>query len=370
MREPIGQPEYDWDATGAPPVFRSSAQGVLLALLVLLVLWSVSADAAPAPRAKGDAASLYHNYCSVCHGDRGDGRSRAAASLSTPPANFTNPQAAQALTIERMFDAVKNGRPGTAMAGWKTQLTDEQIMALVRYVRDTFMQPAVSPAVNRGRALYGTHCAGCHGQHGQGGAVQAAGTSVAVPGFRSPQAADRLTREAMIRTVTNGRPGTAMAGFGGRLAREDIEAVVEFVRASFMLPPVPAVSGTSAHGPAAAAGAGVDMRQPLPGGLKGDPARGRALYMANCVACHGAAGDGNGPRAYFINPKPRVLTDAAARARFNRPALYAAIAEGRLRSEMPAWNKVLTQQEIADVVEFVFESFIRPAGRVPARESG
>ncbi len=47
------------------------------------------------------------------------------------------------------------------------------------------------------------------------------------------------------------------------------------------------------------------------------------------------------------------------RARFNRVALYAAISEGRLGSEMPAWNKVATPQQMADVAEYVFQRFVQ-----------
>jgi mono/diheme cytochrome c family protein len=61
-----------------------------------------------------------------------------------------------------------------------------------------------------------------------------------------------------------------------------------------------------------------------------------------------------------------VLVDASARAQFNRPALYAAIAQGRVGTEMPAWDKVLTPQEIANVAEFVFREFIRMDGAAPA----
>jgi len=32
---------------------------------------------------------------------------------------------------------------------------------------------------------------------------------------------------------------------------------------------------------------------------------GRKLYMVHCLHCHGVAGDGNGPTARFLNPKPR-----------------------------------------------------------------
>src|SRR5262245_16489720 len=32
---------------------------------------------------------------------------------------------------------------------------------------------------------------------------------------------------------------------------------------------------------------------------------GRSLYMTHCVHCHGVAGDGNGPTARFLSPRPR-----------------------------------------------------------------
>lgn len=37
-------------------------------------------------------------------------------------------------------------------------------------------------------------------------------------------------------------------------------------------------------------------------------ARGKALYMTTCVACHGPAGKGDGPAAAAFNPKPRNFT--------------------------------------------------------------
>lgn len=329
---------------------------------------SLAAHAAPSTRGKQDPASIYHNYCSVCHGDRGDGRSRATASLSTPPRSFTTPEAARALTREGLFEVVKNGRPGTAMVGWKTQLNDEQIGALVSYIQETFLKPAASPLVQRGRSVYRTNCVSCHGDQGQGARPAGAATMRPPPDLRSPKAALDLTRERMIATVTHGKAGTAMAAFGKTLPNADIEAVVDFVRAAIMMPASPAISGTSAHGARPPAAAGADMSLPFPHKLSGDARKGRAFYLANCATCHGGTGDGKGPRAYFINPKPRVLTEAGARAQFNRPALYAAVADGRLGTEMPAWDKVLNAQEIANVAEFVFQEFIRPREARQARD--
>ena len=102
------------------------------------------------------------------------------------------------------------------------------------------------------------------------------------------------------------------------------------------------------------------MAAAMPKGLEGDAARGARFYDANCATCHGVNGDGKGPRAYFIRPVPRNFLEPAARASLNRPALFAATALGRNGTEMPAWDKVVDAQQIADVSEYVFGAFIRP----------
>lgn len=248
------------------------------ALVALLALGAAPALAAPEP------AVLYHNYCSVCHGDKGDGRSRATGALSTVPRDFTSADSRRELSRERIATAIAHGRPGTAMVGWKTQLSDNDIDRLAEHVYNRYVM-------------------------GQGGS----GQSAAISGTQA---------------------------HGGREA--DAPA-------------------TPVHTPVR-----VDMTAGLPNGLKGDLKRGGAFYMANCATCHGARGDGAGPRAYFINPKPRNFLDEASRARFNRVALYAAVSEGRLGSEMPAWNKVSTPQQIADVAEFVFQRFVQGKAVVSA----
>lgn len=107
-----------------------------------------------------------------------------------------------------------------------------------------------------------------------------------------------------------------------------------------------------------AAPAIADMSLPMPLGLKGDPIKGDAFFMKNCFTCHGVKGDGNGPRAYFITPPPRNFLLDTSRQRLNRPVLFEAITNGRLGTNMPAWGKVLDNQEIANVAEFVFQNFI------------
>ncbi len=239
-----------------PATFHEEVRTMRVLALALLLWFSCtgmhSADA--------DTAQLYHNYCSVCHGDKGDGRSRAAGSLSTMPRDFTSADSKRELSRERIVAAITHGRPGTAMVAWKSQLSEADIARLADYVYGRFVQ---------------------------GGAAS-----------------------------TPGR---------------------------------------------------VDMTAGLPNGLKGDPKRGGVFYNANCATCHGLRGDGAGPRAYFINPKPRNLASEDTRSRFNRVALFAAISEGKLGTEMPAWRQVATTQQLADVAEYVFRSFVQPPAATAAR---
>jgi mono/diheme cytochrome c family protein len=367
----------------------------VLAHLLLPLATFISFSAAAAPGPDSTPSALYHNYCSVCHGDKGDGNSRAKGSLKPPPRDFTTPQATTELTRARMVAAVKAGIPGTAMVGWNAQLTEKQIEAVVDYVRDTFMRPATMADSSRGRQLYARICSVCHGDRGAGSVWASANLKPAPRDFTASGA--ELTREKMIIAVAGGRPGTAMSGYAPRLSQADIEAVVDYVRGAFMgVGRDAGISGTHAHGTPAAALAGAtagavaaapaavpapatatlpaapapapapapkvqaDMSLPMPKGLVGDAAAGRKFYDANCATCHGVKGDGKGPRAYFINPKPRVFTTPEARALFNRPALFAAVSAGSLGSEMPAWDKVLDAQQIADVSEYVFRAFMAP----------
>lgn len=212
--------------------------------------------------AKTNAADLYHNYCSVCHGDTGQGAVWATAGLRPRPVDFTDPGKQAVLKRPRMIKSVTYGRAETAMTGWKNRLSDQQIEIVVDYVIDTLMAP------NR------------------------------------------------------------------------------------------SVSTTGAKHIATAENARADMTQPLPNGLKGDYNRGAALYISNCSTCHSESGDGRGPRAYFINPKPRNFLHTASRASLNRPGLYQAVKKGTLRTEMPAWEKVFNPQQLADVSEYVFKRFI------------
>jgi cbb3-type cytochrome c oxidase subunit III len=333
----------------------------LTCLMLCFFGLQVSANAADEHKRSTEqqtAAAQYQSYCSVCHGEKGNGKSRAQNSLNPPPLDFTSGKASQ-LSREQMVLAVTNGKAGTAMTAWKSQLKTQQIEMIVDYVRNTFMLASTAADNSRGRNVFSKNCSVCHGEKGDGKSRAQNSLNPPPRDFTSPSAKSELTQQRMITSVTFGRADTAMAGFKTQLSAEDISAVVAYIRSGFMgLDSAPASKAASAV--ATSKPKMVNMSAPMPKGLKGDAVKGGTFYMANCATCHGYSGDGRGPRAYFINPKPRNFLHSASRQEFNRVKLFEMISDGERGSEMPAWKQVLNTQEIANVAEFVFQQFIQP----------
>ena len=83
---------------------------------------------------------IFFKHCQACHGDKGDGKTFAANVLNPPPKNFPSDNSNQHLTEDRMIQSVTEGRKGTAMMPWKSRLTQQEIHAVVLYIRKKLMQ--------------------------------------------------------------------------------------------------------------------------------------------------------------------------------------------------------------------------------------
>jgi len=97
----------------------------------------------------------------------------------------------------------------------------------------------------------------------------------------------------------------------------------------------------------------------LTGEATGSSTSGIILYRRFCVGCHGAAGDGTGENAQWIDPKPRDFTLAVFKCRSTPTGtlptdqdLFNAVTRGFVTSNMPSWNP-LTPQQRADLVAVV-----------------
>ena len=103
---------------------------------------------------------------------------------------------------------------------------------------------------------------------------------------------------------------------------------------------------------------------------------GRQVYYRNCVACHGDSMAGNGMFVHGLNPIPTNFTDPGTIPMLQETFLFWRIAKGGpgLPEEgapwgtaMPAWEKFLKEEEIWDVILFLYDF----TGQRPrAREKG
>lgn len=201
-----------------------------------------------------------------------------------------------------------------------------------------------SARLQLGARIFARTCSVCHGEKGDGAVWTNQSLRRPPRNFRSEASRAELTTARIRTAVMAGVPGTAMMSFATQLSPTEMSAVVAYIEAEFL--------GRGATTTRLDATAGT-----FPARLRGDREWGRRFYAGNCATCHGLAGDGQGPRAYFIAPPPRNFRAADAR-HFDRAALFAAVSDGTIGTEMPAWRQVLSPQEIADVAEYVYTEFI------------
>jgi len=87
--------------------------------------------------------------------------------------------------------------------------------------------------------------------------------------------------------------------------------------------------------------------------------RGREVYMQRCVGCHGEQGDGNGPAAAFLQPRPRDFTLPAFKFRTTPSGalptdgdLFRTITRGVRWTAMPTWHELHEKDRLA-VIQFI-----------------
>lgn len=115
------------------------------------------------------------------------------------------------------------------------------------------------------------------------------------------------------------------------------------------------VGASACHPPAADRPATTAAKTSPPSGVA--PAsfeRGRTLYKANCAACHGDQGHGDGPAAAAFNPKPRNHADAAAMSQLTDEDIAKVIQFGGAIRNMPMMpsNPALKGADLQAVVAF------------------
>lgn len=83
---------------------------------------------------------------------------------------------------------------------------------------------ALASAGADGDAVFKSRCTPCHGSDGKGN------SAIGTPDFTSPKTQSDISDPGIIDTITNGRKGTIMPAWKGKLSDEEIAAVAAYVR--------------------------------------------------------------------------------------------------------------------------------------------
>jgi len=92
---------------------------------------------APYEKRLENGKKIFMAQCSVCHGEKGNGKGPAAAALNPKPRNFRRglKNFQYGASFEEVVATISNGPPTGIMPAFKGALEEEEIQAVATYVR-------------------------------------------------------------------------------------------------------------------------------------------------------------------------------------------------------------------------------------------
>lgn len=220
-----------------------------------------------------DVDAIYLKRCSQCHGEDGDGMGPAADLMYPKPRDFTlalfkfksTDSDTEFPSDEDFFKTISEGLPGTAMPAWGEMLSDAEIRALIRKIKEfgeweedeldytPIEMPASMPAATpellaQGRTQFVKACVQCHGDEGRGNVTSGkvlkddAGDRIWPRNLTRPETWRwTQTTADVFQRLSTGIPGTPMPEHSTTMSPEDRWAIASYVMTlrDGSVPPVP-----------------------------------------------------------------------------------------------------------------------------------
>ncbi|WP_275097257.1 c-type cytochrome [Sedimenticola hydrogenitrophicus] len=312
----------------------SALLGLLLALFA-----SVSLATGITPDRHQAGREIYNFRCYFCHGYSGDANTLATTYLQPPPRDFTA-LAPGDLSRDQMLQAIREGRPGTAMKPFSRLLSEAEMELVADFIREEFIL----------QRLPNTHYHSRENGWANHQRYQ--------PAF--PFADGRIPLDRPWEQLTPGQRQGKRLFLGSCISCHDRARVSDegepwapdavsyprtsFATGDFLLPP-DALTGASPF-------ARHDIARSLD--LLPEPARqGGELFLANCAFCHGADGSGRNWIGTFLEPHARDLTDDRFMAGMTPQRLRQVILHGLEGTSMPAWRSVLSDSQVESLILYI-----------------
>lgn len=199
------------------------------------------------------------------------------------------------------------------------------------------------------RSLYAKHCLACHGSDGHGDGLAAEFLFPKPRAFLDSPLRFSGSTTAVIQTIRQGLPRSAMPGFSGVLTQTEIAGLAALV---VELSKKGADAGSSAQ-PVERAHA------PAPAYFTdGMVAYGSQLYRSmGCVGCHGATGHGEGIEGLLDSVgkpiRPADLASGQYKSGSRPEDLFRTISKGVPGTPMPSYGAMLSDDQIWVLVEYI-----------------
>ena len=90
----------------------------------------------PLPGNPGTGKEIYDSYCQQCHAADGEGDGILTKVFDIKPANHTKAEIMDKMGNNKMFKIISEGGAGSSMMpGWKNILSEDEINAVIAYIR-------------------------------------------------------------------------------------------------------------------------------------------------------------------------------------------------------------------------------------------
>ena len=244
------------------------------------------------------------------------------------------------------------------------------------------LMTATPELLAKGKADFGINCASCHGALGKGDGPAAAALNPKPRNFTEGYWRYGGGLARVVRTISEGSPGTAMAQFPA-IPMEDRIAIAHYVRSLApkleedkpedlaWLNPAPAGGASTGTATAATAAAPTGPVIPIADAMKAlaepepmvgtslaalEGEAGADLYAVRCASCHGVSGEG-GVRVRMIGSAPYayVTTQSLGSPRgdwaSNGASFERLVIQGLPGFVMPA-NGDLSRSELRDIYNY------------------